>query len=188
MFKKLLMACLFLMHSLAFAGGDIMIHVDDIGDGKVLVWRKHERIRGPVSRGIELQQFLQELETYLSANETLTAYDIVRFFKQQGYRLEVINDNDFDYLNPNTNNNNRIALWTGGGLLGSGVVVNIITGGAAALPVFLITVGASITAIFLPSVNRYKFWSGPAMEEVMEAVDEALAGQEDVDWEFFVGW
>ena len=35
MFKKLLMACLFLMHSLAFAGGDLMIHVDDIGDGQV---------------------------------------------------------------------------------------------------------------------------------------------------------
>ena len=193
MFKKLLMACLFLMHSLAFAGGDLMIHVDDIGDGRVVVWR-NERIYDSITRRIKLQQFLQELETYISANETLTARDIVRFFEQRDYRLEIVNDNHSDYLNPNTDDKNRIALRIGGGILGGGVVTGVlvlvgtITGGMVllSLPIALIGAGISIGTMFQYDVAHYERWSGPAMEEVMEAVHEALAGQEDVDWEIFV--
>ena len=192
MFKKLLMACLFLMHSLAFAGGDLMIHVDDIGNGRVVVWRNEEISIAPYQRRIELRQLLQELNTYISANETLTAQSIVDFFKQEGYNLDIVNENHPDYLlSPHNGDKGRIMLWIGGGLLGSGVVTGVLVmagtiSTSGALPLFLITGGLSVMSIAAPLVDRYKLWSGPDIESVIDAVDEALAGQRDVDWELFV--
>ena len=191
MFKKLLMACLFLMHSLAFAGGDIMIHVDDTGDGNVVVWRKDGIPLDPYPREVELRQFLQEFRPWISANKSLTAQSIVDFFKQKGYRLVVVNDNHPYYVDPDTKDNAVIAFSIGGGILGSGVVAGVLVmvgtiSTAGSLPLMLATGGVLVMSIAGTFVDVYNNWSGPAMEEVMEAVHEALAGQEDVDWELFV--
>ena len=191
MFKKLLMACLFLMHSLAFAGADIMIHVDDTGDGNVVVWRKDGIPLAYYPREVELRHFLQELRAWISANETLTPQSIVDFFKQEGYRLVVVNDNHPYYINSDNKDNAVIALSIGGVIFGGGIITGVLvlagtisTGGT--LPFILTAGGIVVMSIAAPVVDVYGHWSGPAMEEVMEAVHEALAGQEDVDWEFFV--
>ena len=55
-----------------------------------------------------------------------------------------------------------------------------------AIPFGLTAIGMSGIVAFRNRANSYEHWSGSVMEEVMEAIDEALAGQEDVDWELFV--
>ena len=158
---------------------------------RFVVWNNERIPVAPYPREVELRYLLRELNAYISANEALTARDIVSFFKQKGYFLEVVNDNHPLYLKPDISNNGLIAFSIGGGILGSGIITNVLVwagtiSSGGTLPLVLITGGLVVMTLAAPFADFYERWSGPAMEEVMEAVHEALAGQEDVDWEFFV--
>lgn len=179
---KLFILICFVSFPISYAQALNMVHLEDMED-QALVLQKEN---GDIISQSELQSLIRELKLYIEELE-MDAEQIPKghmelFFKDKGYIMVTVEDDNPDYLNPENYDVGTyiIVAITGGVLIVVGVTVAILASGVlttVAVVVAIIGLAGTVWSLGHAGLvqEQYNYYGGELQDAITELTNQAMA-------------